>query len=146
MNKQVDEVEELENFALLQEEVVLALVFLLLLLARFFYMRSTRPTVLPVDTPERVLLLARIVHLGMYVSLAMIAVSGLVIGGLYWSGIKEGATMEAVLLLHEICFWTSVNLIAVHVAGAVYHRLKGDGVWSAMVPVWKEDAGKDWRG
>lgn len=140
LTKQVDEVEELEDFALLQEEMFFAVIFLLLLLARFVYMHSTRPTVLPSDTPKPMMLLARIVHLGMYVSLAMIAVSGLMIGGLYWSGIKEGELMDSVLLLHEICFWTSVNLIGVHVAGAIYHRLRGDGVWSAMVPVWKEES------
>ena len=142
LSKQVDEVEELENMALLREEIVLAVVFLLLLLARYVYMHSTRPTVLPGDTPKWVQLLAEFVHLGMYLSLAMIAVSGLVIGGLYWSGIKEGTLMGAILLLHEIFFWTSVNLIAVHIAGAVYHRFLGDGVWSSMVPFWKENPGE----
>jgi len=140
--KQVDEVEELEDFALLQEEIIFAVVFLLLLFARFIYMHSTRPTVLPSDTPRSMMLLARTVHLAMYISLAMIAVTGLGIGGLYWSGTKEGTLMEAVLILHEIAFWTSVNLIVLHVAGAVYHRRQGDGVWNAMVPVWLERPGK----
>jgi len=29
-----------------------------------------------------------------------------------------------------------------HIAGAIYHRLQGDGVWSAMVPVLKEEPDK----
>ncbi|GJM13470.1 MAG: hypothetical protein DHS20C12_18730 [Pseudohongiella sp.] len=135
---QVDEVEELEDFALLQEEMIFAVIFLLLLFARFVYMHSTKPSVLPSDTPKRMLLLARTVHIGMYASLAMLALSGVVIGGLFWSGVKGGASMEAVLLLHEIMFWASFNLIALHIAGAIYHRYQGDGVWDAMVPVWKE--------
>lgn len=142
MSKQVDEVEELEDFALLLEEIILAVVFLLLLLARFVYMHSTRPIVLPSETPNHLMLVARTVHLAVYVSMAMIAVTDLMIGGLYWSGIKEGGGMQAILLLHEIAFWTSVNLIVVHVAGAIYHRRLRDGVWSAMAPVWKGKAGE----
>lgn len=138
LTKQVDEVEELENVALLREEVILAIVFLLLLIGRFIYMRSTQPTVLPRETPKYMLLLAKAVHLGMYASLALIAITGLMIGGLYGSGTKSGALLEAVLLSHEIFFWASVNLILLHVAGALYHRYLGDGVWSSMVPVWKE--------
>lgn len=138
LTKQVDEVEELEDIALLQEEIIIAIIFLLLLLVRFIYMQSTQPTVMPSDTPKRIMLLARFVHLGMYISLAMIAITGLMIGGLYGSGIKEGTAFEAVLLSHEIVFWISINLIALHIAGAVYHRRKRDGIWTSMVPIWKE--------
>ena len=88
--------------------------------------------------PKNLALLARTVHLGMYISLALIAVTGLIIGGLYSSGVEEGLVLEAVLLLHEIIFWTSVNLMGLHIAGAIYHRVKRDGVWSSMVPIFKE--------
>ena len=140
LTKQLDEVEELEDSALLQYEMVFATVFLILLVARYLYMRSTRPTVLPDDTPDVVRLMARFCHLAMYVSLSLIAVSGLVIGGLYWTGIKTGSAMEVALGLHEIAINVSYLLIILHVAGAVYHRRKSDGVWSAMVPFWKESA------
>ena len=139
--KQVDEVEELEDTMLLLEEIAFAIVFLVLLFGRFVYMRSTRPTAMPSDTPRNMMLLARAVHLGMYICLALIALSGLTIGGLYGSGIKEGAVLEAVLLFHEIVFWTSMNLIAIHIAGAIYHRYLGDGIWDSMVPVWKKGSG-----
>lgn len=142
ISKQVDEVEELEDFSLLLEEFAFATIFLILLAARFFYMHTTRPTVMPADTPKNLLLLARAVHFGMYASLALIALSGLVIGGLYWSGIKEGALMEAVLLFHEIAFWTSINLIALHILGAIYHRQKRDGIWEAMIPAWDKQSEK----
>ena len=48
--------------------------------------------------------------------------------------------MDAVLLLHEIAVNSTCILIALHVAAAVQHRLKGDGIWTSMVPVWKERA------
>jgi len=139
---QVDEVEELESFTLLVAEVIFAMIFLALLLYRFIYMRSVKAAMPQLELPKNLILLARIVHLGMYVSLALIAVTGLIIGGLYYFGVKEGLVMEAILLLHEIIFWTSVNLMGLHIAGAIYHRLKGDGVWSAMVPILKEASDK----
>ena len=139
---QVDEVEELENFTLLMKEVLFAILFLTLLLYRFIYMRSVKAAMPQLDMPKNVILLARIVHLGMYVSLALIAITGLIIGGLYYFGVKEGFVMEAILLAHEIFFWTSVNLMGLHIAGAIYHRLQGDGVWSAMVPILKEEPDK----
>ncbi len=80
--KQLDEVEELEDFALLQYEMVFASAFLVLLITRFVFMHSTRPTVLPGDTPKQIRFWARCVHLGMYISLALVAITGLVIGGL----------------------------------------------------------------
>ena len=135
---QVDEVEELEDAALLVEEVVFAVIFLALLLVRFIYMRAVREGMLELEMSNKLILLARAVHLGMYISLAWIALSGLMIGGLYYFGLKDGVVLGTILLLHEMFFWTSVNLMALHVVGAIYHRLQGDGVWSAMVPLWKE--------
>ena len=139
---QVDEVEELENSTRLMKEVLFAITFLSLLLFRFIYMRSARAAMPQLDMPKSLILLARVVHLGMYVSLALIAITGLIIGGLYYFGVKDGLVLEAILLSHEIFFWTSVNLMGLHIAGAIYHRLQGDGVWSAMVPILKEEPDK----
>lgn len=136
--KQVDEVEELEDTAFLMEEFVFATVFLLLLLIRFVYMRTTRPTAMPAETPDRTRRLARAVHLGMYLSLAMLALSGMTIGGMFSAGATGGFLFAAVLWLHEACYWATVNLIALHVLAALYHRYLGDGIWSSMVPVFKE--------
>ena len=138
LTKQLDEVEELEDFSLLQYEMVFASLFLLLLLGRFVFMQLTRPSAMPSDTPKQTRFLARSVHLAMYVSLALIPITGLAIGGMYWSGTKSGSAMDAALLLHEIAVNTSYFLILGHVAAAIYHRRKGDGIWNAMVPVWKE--------
>ena len=135
---QVDEVEELEGAALLVEEAVFAVIFLALLLVRFIYMRAVREGMPELEMSNKLILLARAVHLGMYIRLALIALSGLMIGGLDYIGLKDGVVFGTSLLLHEMFFWTSVNLMALHVVGAIYHRLQGDGVWSAMVPLWKE--------
>jgi len=142
LTKQIDELEELKDSSLLQNEMIFACVFLALLFARFIYMRLTRPTVLPSDTPRMKMLMAQSVHLGMYASLAMIAVTGLVIGGMYWSGIKDGTEMLVALVAHEFFVQTSYLLILLHISAAIYHRRKGDGIWSAMVPYfWKEASG-----
>jgi cytochrome b561 len=135
---QVDEVQELESSTLLLKEMIFGMLFLALLLVRFMYMRSARAAMPSRDMPKNLILLARTVHLGMYVSLASIALTGLIIGGFYYFGVKGGLALEATLLLHEIFFWVSVNLMGLHIAGAIYHRFKGDGVWSAMVPLLKE--------
>lgn len=137
LTKQLDEVEELEDLALLQAEMIFAGVFLVLLIARFAFMQSTRPSVLP-STPRRERLLARAVHIAMYAGLALIAITGLGIGYLYESGTKSGSTMNALLLAHEIAVNASYTLIIGHVAAAIYHRRRSDGVWDAMVPVWRE--------
>lgn len=133
--KQVDELEELDDPAFLREEMLFAVVFLAVLVARFIFMRSTRPTALPVSADARVRKLAAIVHNGMYASLALLALSGLAIGGLYGSGVSEGGLLAVVLWLHEACYWACVITIGIHIAGALYHRHLGDGIWSSMVPV-----------
>ena len=138
LTKQLDEVEELEDFALLQYELVFAVVFLLLLLIRFAYMRFTRPTVLPEDTSRGVRRLASAAHLGMYFCLSMIAMTGIGIGGLYYNGTKTGSLMDGLLLAHEIFVNSTYSLIALHIVGALYHRRLRDGVWDAMVPIWRE--------
>ncbi|MBO6823289.1 MAG: cytochrome b/b6 domain-containing protein [Pseudomonadales bacterium] len=143
LTKQIDELEELEDASLLQNEMMFATLFLTLLLSRFVYMRSRGSTALPSDTPRLNMLMARAVHLGMYVSLAMIAVTGLVIGVLYWSGFKAGAGISVVLIAHELFVQLSYLLIFLHVSAALYHRRKRDGIWSAMVPFLLKEGSRD---
>ena len=75
----VDEVEELENSTVLLEEVIFTIIFLSLLLFRFVFMRRARTKMPSLDMPRNLVLLSRIVHLGMYFSLALIGVTGLII-------------------------------------------------------------------
>ena len=59
--KQIDELNQLEDKALLQFEVIFATVFVLLLLIRFIYMKTTQKSSLPESTQKSQLLAARVV-------------------------------------------------------------------------------------
>ncbi len=138
--KQVDNLNQLADSAFFRFEMGFALVFLLVVILRYLYMSRTQETALPADAPGWQKLAARTVHLGLYASLAGIALSGLLIGGLYWLGLRGGLAIEAAIGLHEMMISLSYWLIGLHIAGALFHRLRRDGVWSAMVPFWKEKA------
>jgi len=137
--KQVDDVAELSDPSLFRLEIVFAGIFLILLLGRFFYMTKTQRSALPENTSYIQKIAAKLVHLGMYISLGSIALTGLGIGGLYWIGLKDGLIMEAVISIHEFSVTATYWLVGVHILAAVYHRFKADGVWSAMVPFAKSE-------
>ncbi len=71
--KQVDEVEELADFTLLMNEVLFTVLFLSILLVRYIYMRTVSAAMPPLNMPRRLILLAKIVQQGMYVSLTLIS-------------------------------------------------------------------------
>ena len=81
---------------------------------------------------------AKVVHYGMYVSMGLIAASGLIIGALYTSFGPEGVLISLAVFIHETSVTASYWLIGLHIAAALYHRFLHDGVWSAMVPIWRE--------
>ena len=136
--KQVDDISQLEDFALLRFELIFAIILVVLLAFRFLYMTKTQKSSLPEETSALQTLAAKVVHLGMYASLAAIAISGILIGGIYWIGMKDGLLIEAIVAVHELAVTTSYSLIGLHISAAVFHRFKHDGVWNSMVPVWKE--------
>ena len=137
--KQVDDVAELSDPSLFRLEIVFAGIFLILLLGRFFYMTKTQRSALPENTSYIQKIAAKLVHLGMYISLGSIALTGLGIGGLYWIRLKEGLILEAVISIHEFSVTATYWLVGIHILAAVYHRFKADGVWSAMVPFAKSE-------
>jgi cytochrome b561 len=53
-------------------------------------------------------------------------------------GLRDGALMGFCIAAHEASITASYALITLHVAAVVYHRFLRDGVWSAMVPLFKE--------
>ena len=136
--KQIDELNQLEDKALLQFEVIFATVFVLLLLIRFIYMKTTQKSSLPDSTPKSQLLAARVVHYGMYACLALIPLTGLLIGLLFWLGFEDGFLINTVVEVHEFSVSVILWLIGLHILAAIFHRLKNDGVWSSMVPFLKE--------
>ena len=78
---------------------------------------------------------ARLAHLGMHAGLASIAVTGLRIAPLFWLGFRDSLLMQMVTELYGFMVTLSYRLIGMHVLAAACHRLRGDGAWSAMMPV-----------
>ncbi len=136
--KQVDSIDQLENISFFRFEIIFALIFFILLLIRFIYMKKTQKTALPQDTPKVQKLVAKIVHNGMYILLSGTVLSGLLIGLLFWFGIKSGNLIQLIIIIHELIINLLYFLIGIHIAAAIYHRFKKDGVWNAMVPFLKE--------
>ena len=101
-------------------------------------MYKTQETSLPDDTPKAQKLAARAVHLGMYITLAATALTGLLIGLFFWLGFKEGFLIDFITAIHSFVVNALYWLIGIHVIASIYHRLKKDGVWSSMVPFLKE--------
>ena len=125
---QVDEVEELESPTLLAGEVIFAMIFLSLLLVRFLYMQSARAAMPQLDMSKNLILFARTVHFGNVRKSCVDWHNRVNDWRVILLRVKEGMVLEAILLLHEITFWISVNLMGLHIAGAIYHRLQEDGV------------------
>ena len=121
ISKQVDELEQLADNSLLRFEMAFAAVFFIILMARFIYMKKTQTSALPINTSHLQKAAAKIVHYGMYVCLASIAISGMLIGTLYWANIKSGFIMEAVISVHEFSFIVIYGLIVIHIIAALYH-------------------------
>ncbi len=141
--KQIDELNQLKDEALLKFEVIFAVIFILLLLIRFVYMRTTQKTSLPQSTPRSQVIAAKVVHSGMYICLALIPLTGLLIGLLFWLGLEDGFLINLVVGSHELVVSLIYWLIGLHILAASYHRLKKDGVWSSMVPFFKEVSSED---
>ena len=138
--KQVDDISQLEDSALLVFESIFAAVFLLIVILRFTYMRRFNTFQGATETPHRIhTFVAKSVHRGMYAALILLPLSGLIIAALYSQDIKSGPLQDGALILHESSATLSYVMIATHVSAAIYSRIKGEGVWSSMVPILKED-------
>ncbi len=137
--KQIDDLSQLEDTGLLIFEVIFASVFLLIVLIRYFYM-SRFETFLGANEPVPVMhkFLAKTIHTSMYLCLILLPLTGLMIAGLFTQEIKDGSLIDVVVGLHGFSADLSYLLIAIHVVAALYSRIKGEGVWSSMVPLWKE--------
>jgi len=136
--KQVDDINQLEDNTFFRFEIIFALIFLFLLIIRLIYMKKTQRTSLPEDTPKFQKIVAKIVHNAIYAFLAGTVLSGLSIGLLFWLGIKNGFLISITVTIHELIINLLYLLIFIHIIAATYHRLKRDGVWSSMVPFFKE--------
>ena len=137
ISKQIEDINQLEDLALLKFEITFALLFILFLVARFVYMKRTQKSSLPPDTSAVQKVVAKAVHYGMYVGMISIALSGLLIGCLYWFSLKSGIIIETIIGWHELSVSIVYWLVGLHLMGAIFHRFKNDGVWDSMVPFLK---------
>lgn len=144
--KQVNQLEDLEDNQLLLFEIIFASIFLIIVILRYSYMRRFK-TFLGAREPVHIVhyYFARSVHKAMYACFILLPLTGLIIAGLYSQGYTENATpdedqtvMDLVLDIHGAVADLSYVLILLHIAAAIYSRLKGEGVWSSMVPILKE--------
>jgi cytochrome b561 len=142
LSKQIGELDELEDNGLLLFEILFATIFLVVVILRYSYMRRFK-TFLGAREPVHIVhyYLARSLHKAMYVVFILLPLSGLMIAALYTKGYQneDGLLMGAALGIHEFTAVASAVLILVHIAAALYSRIKGEGVWSSMVPILKED-------
>ncbi|GIQ96364.1 MAG: hypothetical protein CM15mP1_2600 [Methanobacteriota archaeon] len=137
--KQLDDISQLEDRGLLIFEVIFATVFLGIVIGRYFYMRKVETmhaSTVPVHRFHKII--AKSVHSSMYIVLILLPLSGLAIAFLFNQGIKDGPMQLVALSVHEFAATASYVLIALHVSAAIYSRVKGEGVWSSMVPILKE--------
>jgi len=139
--KQVEDLEELEDASLLKLEILFAVVFLVIVMLRFFYMKDAK-TLLGAheEMHSGHLFIAKVTHRLVYFSLIMLPTTGLLIAGIINAGIQG---VGIAIALHEFSAFLSYVTIAIHVAASLYSRYKGEGVWNAMVPVWREDSKKN---
>ena len=139
--KQVGDLSELEDPALLNFEILFAVVVLVIVFIRYFYMKDTE-TLLGANVEIRKghLFIAKSVHKLVYFTLVMLPLTGLLIAGLFSIG---AGGIELAIGLHEFSAFLSYVLIAVHVGASFYSKLKGEGIWNAMTPVWKEKEKKE---
>lgn len=130
--KQVDNINQLEDICLLKFEIIFATVFVLLVVIHFIYMKKTQTSSLPNDTPKSQKLAAKIVHYGMYICLAAIPISSLMIALLFWLDYKSGFLIEIIVGIHELSVTLIYWLIAAHILGikasAVRNLMEGNGV------------------
>ena len=145
--KQVNALEDLEDKGLLISEIVFATAFIVIVILRYSYMRRFK-TFLGAREPVHIVhyYFARSVHKAMYACFILLPLTGLMIAGLYNQGYTVNATpdeeqtvMDVVLDLHGLVADISYLLIIIHIAAAIYSRIKGEGVWSSMVPMLKEE-------
>jgi hypothetical protein len=45
--------------------------------------------------------------------------------------------VEFAITIHEFSAFLSYLVIGIHVVASLYSRIKGEGMWNAMVPYWK---------
>ena len=139
--KQVDDLNQLEDASFLNFEILFAIIFLIIVLLRYSYMKDT-PTLLGAhnELSKGHLFIAKTLHRLVYFSLIMLPTTGLLIAGIVSLGFGG---VEIAVAIHEFSADLSYVVIAIHIGATIYSRFKGEGLWNAMVPIWKEVGKKE---
>ena len=124
--KQVEDLEELEDASLLNFEIFFAIVFLVIVMLRFIYMKDAK-TLLGAheEMHKGHLFIAKATHRLVYFSLIMLPTTGLLIAGILHAGLPG---MVVAIALHELSAFLSYITIGIHVAASLHSRYKGEGV------------------
>ena len=103
--KQVEDLEELEDASLLNFEILFAVIFLIIVMLRFFYMKDAK-TLLGAhqEMHKGHLFIAKATHRLVYFSLIMLPTTGLLIAGILNAGLPG---MAIAIALHELSAFLS---------------------------------------
>ncbi len=131
--KGLDSVSQLADSAVLQFEVLYALAIGVLFAIRFAWTKYfAGPSRLPSEAPGWEHGLSRAVHIGLYVGVFGIVLTGLGIAAAYSLSLG-GAVMAIVVGLHEVFLVLLPVLLVGHIAGALWHKVvRRDGVLESM--------------
>lgn len=140
--KGLENVSQLADPAVLQFEVLYALALGALFALRLLWTKAhAGATRLPADAPQWEHKASRAVHLGLYVSVFGIVLSGLGIALAYAFPALGLATLAGSLALHEVFLTLLPILLGFHIAGALWHKVvRRDGVLESMTGRFKVPA------
>lgn len=132
--KGLDSVSQLADPAVFQREVWIALAIGVLFLVRLVWTKAVAgSTRLPDDAPRWEHWASRMVHIGLYVGVFAIVLSGLAIALGYATPALGGLFLAAALGVHEVALAIFPLLLLIHIAGALWHKLiRRDGVLESM--------------
>lgn len=132
--KDLDDVQQLADAALLRSEIAFAAGVGVLFALRFAWTHAVAgATRLPPQAPRWEHRASRLVHLGLYAAVFGIVLTGLGIGLGYSIPLLGGLFLTAMLGLHEVALGLFPILLVLHVGGALWHRLiRRDGVLASM--------------
>ena len=132
--KGLDNVNQLADPTLFMTEIVFAFSIGALFLFRLFWTKKIGgATRLPKDAPAWEHWASSAVHMGLFVSVFGIVLTGLGIALAYATPWLGGLFMGAMIGLHEFALAAMPLLLIAHIAGAIWHKVvRQDGVLESM--------------
>ncbi len=132
--KGLDDVSQLADPGLLRFEVSFALILTALFVIRWLWTNYVAGvTRLPGSAPNWEKTVSRYVHIGLYISVFTITLSGLGIALGLQSPVLSGLIVTIMIGLHELGLSILPLLLLTHIIGAIWHRVvRNDGVLESM--------------